>query len=42
MILDPPGNLLSHVSSPAKFVEVLDLLCDIQVPANLLKVTEVV
>lgn len=41
MVLDPPGTQLSHVSSPAKFVEVLDLLCDIRVPEELLKATEV-
>ena len=41
MVLDPPGTQLSHVSSPAKFVEVLDLLCDIKVPPDLLKATEV-
>ena len=41
MVLDPPGTQLSHVSSPAKFVEVLDLLCDIKVPSELLKATEV-
>lgn len=41
MIVDPPGTQLSHVSSPAKFVEVLDLMCNIQVPADFLKATEV-
>ena len=41
MVVDPPGTQLSHVSSPAKFVEVLDLMCNIQVPANFLKATEV-
>ena len=41
MVVDPPGTQLSHVSSPAKFVEVLDLMCNIQVPADFLKVTEV-
>ncbi|KAL3151827.1 hypothetical protein ABBQ38_012794 [Trebouxia sp. C0009 RCD-2024] len=40
MVVDPPGTQLSHVSSPAKFVEVLDLMCNIQVPANFLKATE--
>lgn len=41
MIVDPPGTQLSHVSSPAKFVEVLDLMCNIQVPADFIKATEV-
>ena len=41
MIVDPPGTQLSHVSSPAKFVEVLDLICNIQVPDVFLKATEV-
>lgn len=41
MVVDPPGTQLSHVSSPAKFVEVLDLMCNIQVPADFLKATEV-
>lgn len=41
MIVDPPGTQLSHVSSPARFVEVLDLMCNIQVPADFLKATEV-
>lgn len=41
MVLSPPGTQVSHVSSPAKFVEVLDLLCDIKVPPELLKATEV-
>ena len=41
MVLDPPGTQLSHVSSPAKFVEVLDLLCDIKIPPAQLKATEV-
>ncbi|DBA94290.1 TPA: hypothetical protein ACH3X1_001904 [Trebouxia sp. C0004] len=40
MIVDPPGTQLSHVSSPAKFVEVLDLICNIQVPDVFLKATE--
>ena len=41
MIVDPPGTQLSHVSSPAKFVEVLDLICNIQVPDVFLRATEV-
>lgn len=41
MIIDPPGTQLSHVTSPAKFVEVLDLICNIQVPYVFLKATEV-
>ena len=41
MIVDPPGTQLSHVSSPAKFVEVLDFICNIQVPDVFLKATEV-
>lgn len=40
MIVDPPGTQLSHVTSPAKFVEVLDLICNIQVPDTFLKATE--
>lgn len=41
MVVDPPGTQLSHVTSPAKFVEVLDLICNIQVPDTFLKATEV-
>ena len=41
MLVDPPGTQLSHVSSPAKFVEVLDVICNLQVPKDFLKATEV-
>ena len=40
-MVEPPGTQLSHVSSAAKFVEVLDLFCNIEVPATYLKATEV-
>ena len=39
--MDPPGTQLSHVSSASKFVEVLDLFCNLEVPDKYLKATEV-
>ena len=38
---DAEAQLLSHVSTPAKFREALQLFCGVHVPDVLLKATEV-
>lgn len=40
MAVLPDGVILSHINSPAKLTEALRFMCDVEVPQDLLKSTE--